>query len=96
MPVTIITENIIKSINTNICYIGIISFNNSEPEYDISTAEEICYMYSNIYNSYASSTDKHIGECCVYKVYEDSSNTWKNELKQLLKIEFINISSIIV
>lgn len=89
-PNTIITENIIKSINTNICYIGIVSFNNSEPEYDISTAEEICYMYSNIYNSYASSTDKHIGECCVYKVYEDSSNTWKNELKQLLKIEFIN------
>ncbi|MBQ7444908.1 MAG: type II secretion system protein [Clostridia bacterium] len=46
------------------------------------------YIYSNIYNSYANSTDKRMGECCVYETDLNSTST----LVQIIKISFINDS----
>lgn len=91
-PNTIITEELILSINSNITTIALVAYNNETPSYSIKSKTEECHMYSNIYNSYASSTiDKHIGECCVYHVYlDETDSTWKNSLKQLIKIGFIN------
>lgn len=87
---TEITESLILSIAPSTKTIALIAYDNTtEPTYSLSSAEELCYMYSNIYNSYASASDKHIGECCVYNV-TNTDNTWTNELKQLIKIGFIN------
>ena len=36
----------------------------------IIETNNVPYMYSNIYNTYASQEDKHIGECCVYELFE--------------------------
>lgn len=87
---TAITESLILSCAPGTSTIALCAQNNEEPTYSLSYSEEECYMYSNIYNSYASSTtDKHIGECCVYNVVE-VDGTWTNSLKQLIKIGFIN------
>lgn len=89
---TIITEEMLLSLNNNIDNIGICVYDNVIPTYDVSWSSEICYMYSNIYNSYASGAtpeEKHIGECCVYEVWEENS-IWNNSLKQLIKIGFYN------
>lgn len=87
---TQITEKIIFSCAPNTDNIALCAYNNEEPTYSLSYSEEDCYMYSNIYNSYSSSTtDKHIGECCVYNVVENEG-TWTNSLVQLIKIGFIN------
>lgn len=37
----------------------------------IITMNNVPYMYSNIYNNYASQEDEHIGECCVYELFEN-------------------------
>lgn len=55
----------------------------------ISTRDSAVHLYTNIYSNYNSETDKHIGECCVYKLTEDSG-TWSNALAQVIKIGFLD------
>lgn len=85
---TIITEDIILSLAPTTTKIALCAYNNAEPTYSLSYSVEECFVYSNIYNSYASATDKHIGECCVYKL--ENGDSWTNTLVQLIKIGFIN------
>lgn len=85
---TLVSE--LLAINNNIAQLAIISYNPVTPTFDFtSSTEGGVYFYSNIYNSYASSsTDKHIGECCVYKLNDDT--TYTNTLVQLIKIGFVD------
>lgn len=55
----------------------------------ISTRDDGCYLYTNIYSNYKSEDDKHIGECCVYSMTEDGG-TWTNTLTQVIKVGFID------
>jgi len=79
----VVTASTMLSINQNIMYVAVASYNNAVPSsFSIkASGATTAYLYSNIYNTYASSTtDKHIGECCVYKVeYAQNENTGAQE-----------------
>ena len=83
---TEITDEIIKSIDPAIDNIALVAFNNEYPEYSITYSGDILHVYSNVYNTYASAEDKHIGECCVYEV----SGLWSNSLAQVIRIGFVD------
>lgn len=87
-----VTEQVILSLAPTTHYIGICVEEPKIPTYTFTYSNEECFMYSNIYNTYATASDRHIGECCVYKVYEENE-VWSNNLKQLIKIGFINDST---
>lgn len=74
----VVTASTMLGINQNIMYVAVASYNNAVPtSFSIkASGATTAYLYSNIYNTYASSTtDKHIGECCVYKVeYSKNEN----------------------
>lgn len=57
-----------------------------------STRNDALHLYTNIYSNYKSDTDKHIGECCVYRLTE-SGGTWSNTLEQIIKVGFIDDSN---
>ena len=86
---TVITESIIKEIDPDISYIAVCTYDNELPDYMFTYKEGTCFIYSNIYNNYASAQNRHIGECCVYQL-SDEDGTWTNELKQVLRVGFIN------
>ena len=86
---TVVTEDMILAVDPSIDNIALVAFNNEYPEYSISYSGDILHVYSNIYNSYASAEDKHIGECCVYEV-GGAGKIWSNSLTQVIKIGFID------
>lgn len=92
---TKITKNLITNLNNSVASIALCAYDNVQPTYSLSTFEDdsVCYLYSNVYNSYENASDKHIGECCVYSIHEDNG-AWTNSLKQLIKIGFINDASL--
>lgn len=53
----------------------------------ISTRDSALHLYTNIYNNYKSETDRHVAECCVYRLTE-SGGTWSNALTQIIKVGF--------
>ena len=86
---TEITEDMILAVDPSIDNIALVAFNNEYPEYSISYSGDILHVYSNVYNSYASAEDKHIGECCVYEV-GGAGKIWSNSLAQVIKIGFVD------
>ena len=86
---TTITKELILSIAPNTHHISLIAYNSELPKYVAVYSGETLHIYSNVYNNYASESDKHIGECCVYNVHGEA-NVWDNSLVQLLKVGFIN------
>lgn len=86
---TITNTSEILTLNPNVSQIAIISYNSTMPSYEITTSDTAgIYLYTNIYNSYASATDKHLGECCVYKI--NDMDTYANTLAQVIKVGFVN------
>ena len=85
---TEITEDMILSVDPAIDNIALVAFSNENPEYSITYSGDILHVYSNVYNSYASAEDKHIGECCVYEV-GGAGKIWSNSLAQVIRIGFI-------
>lgn len=86
---TVTNTTEILAINPNVSQIAIISYNSTMPIYEITTPDVAgIYLYTNIYNSYASATDKHLGECCVYQITD--MNTYANTLAQVIKVGFVN------
>ena len=85
---TLITDELIYSVAPETDYISLVAYNNELPVYEASYSGEILHVYSNVYNSYASQSDKHIGECCLYAVH-GAANVWANTLVQVLKVGFI-------
>ena len=51
--------------------------------------DEFPLLYSNVYNNYAKTEDKHVGICCVYRLVREG-NTFSTQLVQLIKIGFIH------
>jgi lysophospholipase L1-like esterase len=90
---TRITGDIIKAIAPNIHHISLVANKNEYPTYNATYTGETYHIYSNVYNTYSSQEDKHIGECCVYSVAGDGK-IWSNSLQQLLKIGFISDSTL--
>ena len=86
---THITKDLILSAAPDTDHISLIAYNNEDPTYEAEYSGDILYVYSNVYNSYASQSEKHIGECCVYEVH-GAANVWANSLVQVLKVGFIN------
>ena len=86
---TLITDELIYSVAPGTDHISLIAYNNELPVYEASYSGKILHVYSNVYNSYASQSDKHIGECCVYAVH-GAANVWANSLVQVLKVGFID------
>lgn len=50
--------------------------------------DEFPALYTNIYNNYASQPDEMRGTCCVYRIVREG-DTFKTELKQLIKLGFV-------
>lgn len=90
---TRITEDIIKTVAPNVHHITLTAYKNEYPTYSATYTGETCHIYSNVYNNYSSQEDKHVGECCVYSIAGDGK-IWSNCLQQLLKIGFINDSTL--
>lgn len=86
---TLITDELIYSVAPETDHISLIAYNNELPVYEATYSGEILHVYSNVYNSYASQPEKHIGECCVFAVY-GAANVWANSLVQVLKVGFID------
>lgn len=86
---TTITKEVILSAAPEVDHISLIAYNNELPIYECTYSGDVLHLYSNVYNSYASETDKHIGECCVFNVH-GAANIWDNSLVQILKVGFID------
>ena len=86
---THITKDMILSAAPETDHISLIAYNNEDPTYEAAYSGDVLYVYSNVYNNYASQSDKHIGECCVFEVH-GAANVWANSLVQVLKVGFID------
>ena len=64
---TIITENLLTSLGA-VAKVAFVHNLNAVPTYTCTANIKSVALYSNIYNTYASESDKHIGECCVYEI----------------------------
>ena len=49
--------------------------------------DEFPLLYSNVYNNYASSADRHEGTCCVYRICRDNGQ-FSSQLVQVIEIGF--------
>ena len=86
---TPITKEFILSVAPETDHISLIAYNNEMPTYESKYSGTVLHIYSNVYNNYASQSDKHIGECCVYDVH-GTADVWGNSLIQVLKVGFID------
>lgn len=72
--------------------IAILSNVNAIPTYKCTAILETLQLYTNIYNSYQSESDRHIGECCVYDILRGEDAGEDNNLPEII-FELGNLNS---